>query len=249
MARPSLDDAFDKLRWARQHFEVLRSQIEPFEQRDTHRFVSEVNADTGEYVFYVHDLDLPDPDWGLRIGDCLHNARTALDYLMVRIVALITGTEPRDIETVQFPITNDPTKFASLVGGLRKQHQAFSGYLARVEELQPFNDGNPSIWGSSPRMGWVPHFHGLPTALDRLSRLDNIDKHRVVHAAWLGHAWHRAPSISDFAPEGFHSLGGSMCGGSLEDGAEIGRWPFRTPLPRNWEPKQMDMQREHSPWR
>jgi hypothetical protein len=168
-----LSDAYDKLRWARNHYETLRGQIQPFEQRDSHTITCEVDPDAGEYVFYVHSLEPPDPDWGLWIGDCLHNARTALDYLMVRLVALVRGIPPRDVEDIQFPIYDDPQKFASRMGGLKKE-PLFSGYLTRIEELQPFHQGNPSIWGLN---GNLPLLHALPTALQRLSLLDNVDKH------------------------------------------------------------------------
>jgi hypothetical protein len=233
-----LDDAWDKLRWARHHFENLRPEIEAFEERDSHTISVDIHADVGEYVFYVHGLEIPDEDWGLVIGDCLHNARTALDYLMVRLAALVTGKEPRDTGNVQFPIYSDPKRFAGAVGELRK-HPAFSGYLARIEELQPFNNGNPSIWGTG-EFG-LPVFHGVPALLDRLSVLDNIDKHRVVHAAWLGTAWHRSPGLQ--LPAEFKSLGGTTTGGPLEDGAEIGRQQFEVPLPFEWHPDEMDMKR------
>ena len=239
-ARPSLDDAFDKLRWARHHFEVLRSEVEPFEKRDAHTISVEVDADSGEYVFRVHNLEAPDPDWGLRIGDCLHNGRTALDYLMVRIVALVTDTEPRDVETVQFPIHDDPKAFASRIGSLRKQHPVFSGYLTRIEELQPFNVGNPSIWGMEAHGGWPLH-HMLPMALKRLSTLDNIDKHRVIHAAWTGVDFLRSNKVEP--PTGFKFLSGGSTGVPLKDGAVVGNWRFGTPLPSTWEPSQVEMKR------
>jgi len=66
-------------------------------------------------VFHVHGLDTPDPDWGLHIGDCLHKARSALDHLMVRLVAFIRGEEPRDVSVVQFPIHSDPTRYEGAV--------------------------------------------------------------------------------------------------------------------------------------
>jgi hypothetical protein len=90
----TLDDAWAKLEWARKHYERLRPDIEAFEKRDGHTITVEIDPDTGKCVFHVHGLDTPDPDWGLHIGDCLHNARTALD-LMVRLVAFIRGEEPR----------------------------------------------------------------------------------------------------------------------------------------------------------
>jgi hypothetical protein len=191
---PSLDDAFDKLRWAKKHLETLREEIEPFEQRDTHSITVEVDADAGKYTFYVHGLDaIPDPDWGLIVGDCLHNGRTALDYLMVRLFALVTGKDPRYIGRVQFPISDSPGSFDSSpsVSQMRK-HPEFKGYLARIEELQPFNTGNISIWGArdpAPSSGQLfpsPVIHALPQALNRLSSLDNLDKHRIIHTAWVG---------------------------------------------------------------
>jgi len=98
--RLDLADAYEKLRWAKHHFEILRPQIEAFEKRDAHRVSVEIDADAGEYVFYVHDLEIPNRDWGLIIGDCIHNARTALDYVVVRLWALVTNVDPNEVEDI-----------------------------------------------------------------------------------------------------------------------------------------------------
>jgi hypothetical protein len=253
--RASLEDAFEKLRRAKHHFEVLRPQIEAFEQRDAHRISVSVNRDAGRYTFYAHDLEPVDPDWGLVIGDCIHNARTALDYLVVRLWAMVTGTDAADVEDVQFPIRYlhlpDPVvdnvdvqkafaharnSFKSDAAKFSKE-PGFSGYLATIEQLQPFNHDNPSIWGLDD--GAV-RFAMLPNALERLARLDNLDKHRVPHATWTGVHLFAGPSIDHFAPEGFKSLGGGT-GFALEHNAEVGNWSFATPLPGEWEPNEMQM--------
>lgn len=243
--RPSLDDAFDKLRWAREHVSTLFTQITAFEVAKAHSISVEIEPDAGEYVFYVHDLAEPDPDWGLIIGDCLHNARTALDYLMVRIVARLTGEKPRDISTVQFPVETDPAVFASKVSGLRKQNPVFSGYLTRMEELQPYNQGNPSIWGIDPKTGG-PLVHQLPAALQRLTTLDNIDKHRGIHAAWVGVRFFRTPpwGLDLLFPPEFEVKGMTVNRQALVDGAEIGRLRFETPLPFHWMPDEVDVHRQ-----
>lgn len=236
----SLDDAWAKLRWASKHFDVLRREIESFQQMNDYAVAVDVDRDAGEYVFHISGLKPLDPDWGLRIGDCIHNARTALDYVMVRLVALTTGQNPRDVEAVQFPIYDDPAKFNSAVGELRK-NLALSGYLARVHELQPFNNGNLSVWGgqrvTSPNFSMnLPVVSPLPVALDRLSRLDNLDKHRVVHAAWLGVAFESR--MDPKAPPDFKLRGSNTFTGPLVNGAEIGKWLFEVPLPGSGNPNR-----------
>lgn len=245
-----MDDALDKLRWAERHFETLQGQIGPFEERDSHTFSYKVDPKKGEYTFHVHDLEaITDPDWGLMVGDCLHNARTALDYVAVRLMARATFATPESV-TVQFPISDksDGFKSSPAVTKMRKEDRC-SGYLTRIEELQPFNLGNPSIWGTkSPLSPGATSLypeaiqHALPIALSRLSRLDNLDKHRIVHATWLGarHGWGEE-DLLPFVPDGFESRGGSGHGGPLEDGAEIGSLRFKTPLPYDWKPDHLYM--------
>lgn len=265
MAGPSLDDPLDKLRWAKRHFEVLRCQIEPFEQRDAHTISCDVDRDAGKYVFRVHGLEPVDPDWGLMIGDCIHNARTALDYLMVRLYAIATGQEVRTIRRVSFPIythtniahaelgtpasflaadADDAARsdFASATAKYRK-HPAFSGYLATIEQLQPFNQGNVSIWGAANPNGSMRRIHPLPIALEYLSTLDNLDKHRLIHAAWIGVVpgpdWDGPPR----PPDNFRQLNAVINSKPLEDGAPVDTITFETPLPGEWQPSEVDMKR------
>jgi hypothetical protein len=238
MAEINLFEAREKLRWAEKHFDPAWREIKPFEERDDHTISVDVNRDTGNYVFRVWNLPTPDPEWGLRIGDCLHNARAALDYIMVRLYALATGQDPRDIEAIQFPVCDTPDRWkgSPAVQKFRKE-PTLSGYLTRVEEMQPFNENNPSIWGN--RGSTFPNDAFLPIFLDKLSRWDNIDKHRVIHAAWLGSAQHYGPTK---APKSYGEARQTREPGPFENGAEIGRWEFEPPLPADpWEPTEVDM--------
>ena len=195
----------------------------------------------GEYVFRVHDLPELDPTWGLRIGDCLHNARCTLDYLMASLVALGTGVEPADVEGIQFPVYSERNRFNSAIGEWKKpEYQMLAGWLARVEDLQPFNAGNPSIWGWSEDGFGEEARPRLPLGLDRLTRLDNIDKHRCVLRPWNGpKLW--GGSLN--APPGFRFERGSRPMEPLVEGGEIGRDTYATPLPSKWVPDQADMKR------
>jgi hypothetical protein len=236
-----LADAYEKVRWARHHGEALRSEIDTLQKRDDHRIAVEINADTGEYIFRVFDLPTPDPDWGLRIGDCLHNARAALDYLMVRLYAISTGEDPKDIETIQFPVCDSPGAFA---GSRTVQHfracPATRGYLTRVKELQPFKATDAAIWPLSDPLSRSTRHAPVTEALADLARWDNIDKHRVIHAALLRPAvqLERVPH-----PAGFRLVSESGDWEPLKNGTEIGRWRFETPLPFAWEPSEVDVKR------
>jgi hypothetical protein len=236
----TLDEAWSKLQWARKHLDVVRTHVEPIDQGDAYNISVDIDPNAGTYIFRVHNLEPLDSNLGLMIGDCLHNARTALDYLMVRLVALTTGQEPSDIEHVQFPICTTPDQFGSKTGELRKD-LALRGYLTRIEELQPFNNGNTSIWGSTSLGQRL--FSGVPAALEKLAQLDNRDKHRAVHAVWLGHsALGTEEAIT--IPDDFKRIVESENGKPLENGTEIAGWGFETPLPREWHPSEIDMKRE-----
>lgn len=240
----SRGDAWDKLRRAQDHFESLRPQIEAVEREGAHTFSYELNDDSGEYVFYIHGLESPDPDWGLVLGDCIHNARAALDCLIVQLFALVTGQSARDIGGVEFPVASEADGLKRAVKQAAKERN-FSGYLARIEELQPYNATNPSVWGDpNPAQADMPPLSTLPGVLKQLSDLDNIDKHRVVHTPWAG-----VDAVKGLFPEpkpwpsDFTQLPGIIVGDALTNDAEIGRLCFLVPLPQRWEPTQMDMRR------
>jgi hypothetical protein len=238
----TLNDARDKLRWAIHHFEILRPQIETFEDRDNHTISVQVAPDEGEYTFHVHGLEPIDPDWGLMLGDCIHNARTALDHLMVQLYARATEQDPRETTGVQFPISPDPGNFRGLPSVVEaRKVQSLSGYLARMEELQTFNILNPSVWQLFDAEGkWTPPYP-IADALAQLQSLDIIDKHRVVHAVWAGVSFVKGISSPDPWPPEFSHISSVITADPLKDGTEIGGWRFDVPLPFDWQPSQMDM--------
>ncbi len=273
--RITLDDAWAKLRWAEHHLNVLRADIEQFRQGNDYRITVDKNIDEARYSFKVRDLQPIKPDWGLVIGDCLHNARTSLDYLMVRLVSLVTGRRPEDIGDVQFPIYDSPKRLNGALGELRKE-LALSGYLTRIEELQPYNNGNASIWGTLPieafGAAWpvsssrkdgtrqlvtpefAPALSVLPFGLQRLCALDNIDKHRAIHVAWnrldsdttVIAGVEKQTYVPLTPPAGYDLQHTSRAIEPLEDGAEVGYFQFTVPIADAWTPGEMDM-KDHFP--
>ena len=112
------------------------------------------------------------------------------------------------------------------------------GYLARLEELQPYNAWDPSIWGRD-NTGYVR----LPGMLQRVSTLDNIDKHRAIHATWHGVELFPATSHFPQFPTGFVRTGSSTTTEPLVEDAPVGSWNFQPPLPTDWQPDEMQMKR------
>jgi hypothetical protein len=232
---PSLAGCWDKLQRAEYHLEDLRNQVKQFEATHDYRYTVEVDAGAGKYSFYIHDLQPADAAWGLIIGDCVHNARCALDHLVGQLASLATGAEPGSLTRTAFPVYSDAEKFsearARRLKGLRPGHQTV------IEELQPFNARNVSIWGAGE--GCTPSV--LPALLQQLAILDDIDKHRVIHTVWNRmEITIPAPVL----PHGFQLLAPARIVSPLQNDAYIGEWIFKTPLPStDWRPGQTEMKR------
>src|SRR5215207_1721997 len=236
---PSMEDPDGKLRRAKQHLEVFRDKVSAFKSLDSHTITVEDHPDTSEYVFKVEGLKPTDPGWGLVAGDCIHNMRTALDHLVFQLAILGQGgreLEDDEARSCWFPVYDDPRKLAnpSKDGPIKFLRR---GEQTRIVELQPFNAWDASIWGHPDREQWLRQDGEarIPIHLQRLVLLDNIDKHRTVHATWRVMAWWAAekPPIP--------LLGYTGGGNPFENQAEVGRWHYGAPRPEL--PADMDMDR------
>jgi hypothetical protein len=172
---PSLHDAREKLRRSRQHLDELiddycrlfglkrvnQNFALPWRNATTVNRV--VHDDEGRWVVFGQDVpELPD-DWGLILGDALHNARSALDVLVCQLVVLNSKRPQRGNA---FPIyTQAPQgqwqrqRFKECLKGLKAEH------ARGVRDLQPYK--HPGT-----RESWL---------LTTLAVLDNLDKHQLVH--------------------------------------------------------------------
>jgi hypothetical protein len=143
-----------------------------------------------EHIYWVHNPPAPDPQWSVIVGDCLHNLRSALDYLAYQLV-LVSGNKPN--ESTQFPIRKSSYgarrgRFRRWLGGKSQPAEISGGVrddiLKVVQAIQPYNRGN--------RIGeqlWMLH------------QLDVIDKHRqllLTTVAVPATSWSPSP---DFRPE------------------------------------------------
>lgn len=217
----SLEGCRAKLRRAEYHLQIVEGKIASFRERYPVHITVDRDVNEPAYVFRVWDIQEPDADWGLIIGDAAHNARSALDHLAYQLLVLGLGRDLTDADAearrIMFPIFDDPGEFRSngqwRIAGLRDVDRA------RIEELQPYNAWDEGIWGTHQMPGPPAPVGGY---LSEVSRLDNADKHRVVQPVWFTAGLGALPKNA----RELGITGGSSTDCPLSDGAEIGRWFF-----------------------
>jgi hypothetical protein len=160
------DDARLKLDRAKQHIQLLNAAVAHFGERDPYGEESELEGAPGlrrEYVMRFKMNRQPPREWSETIGDCLHNLRASLDYLVWALWIESSGvpTKPQD---VMFPIVGERSSFA------RARQVRIAGLPASaqdaIERLQPFHAAEPAQ-------------HPLSV----LQELNNHDKHRFLRTA------------------------------------------------------------------
>lgn len=244
---PQMNGPDGKLRRAREHLQTLHNEITRARRLDNHTITVEDDVQACEYVFRVHNVRDADPNWSYLIGDCVHNLRSALDHLVYQLSIRKLGRDLTEEEgrRVGFPIEEKPARFPRPDEG-RLEHVRIGEYT-RIAELQPYNAWDYSIWGvgagvvnQSPAFAatrrppylWNPG--NLPMLLQYLARLDNVDKHRLVHTA------HRVAAYHDGPDPPIPGHGSSYPIGPLVNGAEVCRWRYDPPRPEL--PSDMDME-------
>lgn len=154
-----LNDAHAKLDRAQAHFKTLDKEVLDFLGRDPYPVRGEANEEKTRYSLRV-DIreEVPHPDLSLIAGDCVHNARSALDHLAWQMA----GADPADTRT-QFPIFDDPGKFARFSGAMIARLTDRRS-VAFVKWLQPYRRKK----------------EGQIDLLWLLQALDVADKHKLL---------------------------------------------------------------------
>jgi hypothetical protein len=151
-----LEEAWLKLRRGREHLDALDAEFRRFHDDEFYTVVGEYDPEQAKYLVRFKILKpIPQHRWGLVLGDAVHNARSALDYIAWRLA----GSDPTDFATL-FPICNHPAKFKSSERRLRRMHPEI---FAVIRDLQPYKRPDPShhpLW--------------------LLEELDARDKHKLI---------------------------------------------------------------------
>ncbi len=151
-----VDGCRAKLRRARDHRDDLNRRIAPLQELNAHTVAAEP-VGIGVFTLRCRNAQpMPIPDWATIIGDAVHNARAALDYLAWELA----GGQLSDRVTM-FPITDS-----------ERGWEASKGRVARIPTA-----ARAAIKGVQPFTNYQP---GAISILSVMRDLDDRDKHKLL---------------------------------------------------------------------
>lgn len=156
-----------KLSNASRHLVDLQTLVDNVFQQDNYTVTREVKEGPPlEYIYRVNSVPEVPREWGARVGDILHNVRSALDHLAWQLVLDDGGSPSRH---TYFPIC---TREFTEGGGLSILTKV---QLRRADLIEAVNHVQPYRWiGGDAR----PEDHPLKV----LDQLAQHDKHRLLLA-------------------------------------------------------------------
>lgn len=164
MSKPSLNGVDLKLDRAHKQLTALASEVRPFEAASNNSpIVGEFDSEAREYVFRL-EADPPPPHWGVYVSEIAHHLRSCLDNLLWQVIEKRGGKPSRE---TQFPILNSAQ---DLKGSDPRIEGVSTDDRAYIERAQPYHFG--PHWGKRHRLALLHH-------------LNNIDKHRFMHAGFI----------------------------------------------------------------
>jgi hypothetical protein len=204
-----LDGPLAKLGRAEDELNALSKAIRQWVELNPYASSAQLNPIDDSYSVFLESAEqIPMLEWGLALGEVIHNARGALDHLVAALV-IATGRDPH--KRHQFPIVENNAEWERLVvNPLENRKRGFLDHIpakqiALIKAVQPYTPAT-----------------GKPSLLT-LQRFSNADKHRVIHAAatWLS----RSPKveISVEFPVPLRRVDHHPPGTPLEDRTEIAR--------------------------
>lgn len=150
-----------KVQRADKHFQDLVVNLESFHKAlhaEKSKFlVREVEPISGDQIFKIVSVPEVPPTVAVIAGDILFNLRSALDHMTFQLVTANPAvTSKKDIF---FPFGESKAEY--MASERRRIVETFAPEaVKRMDALKPYKGGNDTLW--------------------RLSRLNNIDKHRLL---------------------------------------------------------------------
>jgi hypothetical protein len=145
---------------AYEHLKALNGLVDSALELELNSVSRRVELGTGDIVYRAKLGWQPPREWGLILGDCVHNLRSALDHMVWDLV-ILNGETPDG--NTEFPIYWNQTRYELKGEAARKLRGVSSAAASVIEEAQPYH---------GPRPKHVP--------LWALNELDIADKHRSI---------------------------------------------------------------------
>jgi hypothetical protein len=181
--KPSLEGPLAKLRRAREHVDELEGYIGSRLRGQTYHLAHQFDADSRVYKLLFEEPPAMPPEFGVRIGDAVHNLRSALDHLVWQLIRANGRNPKQQPASPQFPI-----------------------YAAKPVPRDDWDPWARIEWVSPPARTFIEGFQpyqpgngGIDDPLAVLQKLSNRDKHRVIVPVYLGHEFDVEPVLSRLA--------------------------------------------------
>jgi hypothetical protein len=171
MAHP-LDGVYAKVARADAHFDAIKEAVDEFVGPEPDLLPGEFDRKAHQYVFRAQ-RDSRSPTWlSPLIGDCVHNLRAALDYLIWELAPASARADSKQAGRLEFPIFTDPDLYRRWAP--QKIGSLPPGAQTTIEILQPFYGPNSKPFDPAWR-------DPLEEPLTFLYELDKWDKHRALN--------------------------------------------------------------------
>jgi hypothetical protein len=147
------------------HMTRLQESIDRFfeENLEVASLIGKANSQRTQYLFRVEDvIDYPRHEWGVILGESVHDVRSALDHL-------VWGFAKDRSERTGFPIFD--TKKDWTIKAPAMYWSVPTGFARLLDHVQPYHRGDVNEARKHPL--WI------------LNALWNLDKHRTIPATAL----------------------------------------------------------------
>lgn len=157
------------------HLEALADVMQTFVDENRDRTAEEFEFDDGSwwYVGYTVEWPDPSPEWGLLLGEAMHQFRSTLDNL---VWTLVKTNNAKPSNTCAFPICSSETDWNKRVVHTRRSRDIDPPLKGIADEaFEAIHDRQPYKRGHDAKRH----------PLTKLNWLNNVDKHQVAHVSTL----------------------------------------------------------------
>jgi hypothetical protein len=149
------DSAAKKIDWAEEHIRNLRERFRIFADSNPYSFLTKADPKTGDLTFSLRFQNPMPPEFGLIIGDAIHNLRTALDHMTWELIGLDNGTQDGSLHFPSREVRND---FEAVCDGIKTPRADTKAFFK----------------------GLAVYIGGQRQSLNGICILDNSDKHKII---------------------------------------------------------------------